>query len=127
MERAKNIFGYLTYSIIIYSLVSCLISLSLWLDMRIHSRYVCYGVFIIAFVFLKLKSIRSLKFLILMDLLFLIPLFMGKFNRIAFELRDAFYIPLSINIFKILLIIILLLGNFLMFFNFLSKQKTPAN
>ena len=62
-----------------------------------------------------------------MDLLFLIPLFMGKFNRIAFELRDAFYIPLSINIFKILLIVILLLGNFLMFYNFQSNQKTPAN
>lgn len=127
MERAKNIFGYLTYSIIIYSLVSCLISLNLWLDMRIHSRYVCYGVFIITFLFLKLKNIRSLKFLILMDLLFLIPIFMGKFNRIAFELRDAFYIPLSINIFKILLIVILLLGNFLMFYNFQSNQKTPAN
>ena len=127
MERAKNIFGYFTYSIIIYSLASCLISLSLWLDMRVHSRYVCYGVFIIAFLFLKLKNIRSLKFLILMDLLFLIPLFMGKFNRIAFELRDAFYIPLSIKIFKILLIVILLLGNFLMFYNFQSNQKTPAN
>lgn len=127
MEKVKNIFGYLTYSIIIYSLASCLISLSLWLDMRIHSRYVCYGVFIIAFLFLKLKNIRSLKFLILMDLVFLIPFFMGKFNRIAYELRDAFYIPLSINIFKIMLIIILLLGNFLMFFNFLSKQKTPTN
>ncbi len=127
MEKIKNIFGYLTYSIIIYSLASCLISLSLWLDMRIHSRYVCYGVFIIAFLFLKLKNIRSLKFLILMDLVFLIPFFMGKFNRIAYELRDAFYIPLSINIFKIMLIIILLLGNFLMFFNFLSKQKTPTN
>ena len=127
MEKVKNIFGYLTYSIIIYSIASTLISLSLWLDMRVHSRYVCYGVFIIAFLFLKLKNIRSLKFLILMDLLFLIPLFMGKFNRIAFELRDAFYIPLSIKIFKILLIVILLLGNFLMFYNFQSNQKTPAN
>ncbi len=127
MEKVKNIFGYLTYSIIIYSLASCLISLSLWMDMRIHSRYVCYGVFIIAFLFLKLKNIRSLKFLILMDLVFLIPLIMGKFNRIAFELRDAFYIPLSIKIFKILLIVILLLGNFLMFYNFQSNQKTPAN
>lgn len=115
MKIFNKIISFFTYSIIIYSIVTTAISQNIWLDMRVHSSYICYGIFLLMLILIVFKDIKCRKFLIVLDILFLFPVFMGKLNRIAYEIRDAFYLSISAKCFKFILIAIILVGNFLTF------------
>ncbi|MDD7471803.1 MAG: hypothetical protein PUK80_03315 [Firmicutes bacterium] len=121
MKSLNKIVSLFTYSIIIYSIVTTTISQSLWLDMRVHSTYICYGIFLLMLILIVSKDINDRKFLITLDILFLFPVFMGKLNRIAYEIRDAFYLVISVKYFKFILIAIILVDNFL---TFSTKEKS---
>ncbi len=124
MARIEGIFRYLIYSIVLFSTLSCLISLSIWLDMRIHSRYIVYGSFILMLLLNRFDLLKRSKSIIFADILFLFLLSIGKFNRISYELREAFKIPLTIETFKILFIAIFTIGNiFICYRRFYNSKK----
>ena len=109
------------------SVVSSLISLSVWLDMRVHSRYIYY-------VFIALVAIASLfmdranekVFLIIEFISIALILCLGKFRRIMYELREAMRINMNIDLFKNIIIIILIVINLMVFLKFIIKKKKSA-
>lgn len=120
MQKLMNFLKYIIFSISLFAVISSLLSTSLWLDMRVHSRYVVYASFLImAFVFImkRFQKLREIKFLITIDILFLFVILFGKLNRISYELRDSFSVPIGIKSFKALIIIIFSIGNILIFIN----------
>lgn len=126
MNRLTNFLKFIIYSISLSAIISSLLSLNLWLDMRVHSKYVVYVSFIFIAITFWIKSLRKFKetnFLIAMDILFLFVIIFGKFNRISYELRDAFNISMDIKHFKILLLMILTAGNIMIFYSDKDKLR----
>lgn len=126
MNRLTNFLKFIIYSISLFAIISSLLSLNLWLDMRVHSKYVVYISFIfiaITFLIKKFRKFKETNFLIAMDIFFLFVIIFGKFNRISYELRDAFKIPMEIKYFKILILMILAVGNFMIFYSEKTKSR----
>lgn len=126
MNRLTNFLKFIIYSISLSAIISSLLSLNLWLDMRVHSKYVVYVSFIfiaITFLIKKFRKFKETNFLIAMDILFLFVIIFGKFNRISYELRDAFKIPMEIKYFKILILMILAVGNIMIFYSDKDKLR----
>lgn len=126
MNRLTNFLKFIIYSISLSAIISSLLSLNLWLDMRVHSKYVVYVSFIfisITFWIKKFRKFKETNFLIAMDILFLFVIIFGKFNRISYELRDAFKIPMEIKYFKILILMILAVGNIMIFYSDKDKLR----
>ena len=126
MNRLSNFLKFIIYSISLSAIISSLLSLNLWLDMRVHSKYVVYVSFIFIAITFWIKSLRKFKetnFLIAMDILFLFVIIFGKFNRISYELRDTFKIPMEIKYFKILILMILAVGNVMIFYSDKDKLR----
>lgn len=126
MNRLTNFLKFIIYSISLSAIISSLLSLNLWLDMRVHSKYVVYISFIfiaITFLIKGLRKFKETKFLIAMDILFLFVIIFGKFNRISYELQDAFKIPMEIKYFKILILMILAVGNIMIFYSDKDKLR----
>lgn len=126
MNRLTNFLKFIIYSISLSAIISSLLSLNLWLDMRVHSKYVVYVSFIfiaITFWIKKFRKFKETNFLIAMDILFLFVIIFGKFNRISYELRDAFKIPMEIKYFKILILMILTVGNIMIFYSDKDKLR----
>lgn len=120
MQKLMNFLKYIIFSISLFAVISSLISTSIWLDMRIHENYVVYASFLImalAFIVKRFQKLKEIKFLITMDILFLIVILFGKLNRISYELRDSFAVPIGIKPFKALILIIFSIGNILIFIN----------
>lgn len=120
MQKLMDFLKYIIFSISLFAVISSLISTSIWLDMRVHESYVVYTSFLImALVFFvkRFRKLKEIKFLITMDILFLIVILFGKLNRISYELRDSFAVPIGIKPFKALIIIIFSIGNILIFIN----------
>lgn len=126
MNRLTNFLKFIIYSISLSAIISSLLSLNLRLDMRVHSKYVVYVSFTfiaITFLIKKFRKFKETKFLIAMDILFLFVIIFGKFNRISYELRDAFKIPMEIKYFKILILMILAVGNIMIFYSDKDKLR----
>lgn len=126
MNRLSNFLKFIIYSISLSAVISSLLSLNLWLDMRVHSKYVVYVSFIFIAITFWIKSLRKFKetnFLIAMDILFLSVIIFGKFSRISYELRDAFNISMDIKHFKILILMILAVGNIMIFYSDKDKLR----
>lgn len=120
MQKLMNFLKYIIFSISLFAVISSLISTSIWLDMRVHESYVVYASFLImalAFIVKRFQKLKEIKFLITMDILFLIVILFGKLNRISYELRDSFAVPIGIKPFKALILIIFSIGNILIFIN----------
>lgn len=120
MQKLMNFLKYIIFSISLFAVISSLISTSIWLDMRVHESYVVYVSFLImalAFIVKRFQKLKEIKFLITMDILFLIVILFGKLNRISYELRDSFAVPIGIKPFKALIVIIFSIGNILIFIN----------
>ena len=120
MQKLTDFLKYIIFSISFFAVISSLISTSLWLDMRVHARYVVYASFLtmaFAFIVKRFQKLKEIKFLITMDILFLIVILFGKLNRISYELRDSFAVPIGIKPFKALIVIIFSIGNILIFIN----------
>ena len=120
MQKLMNFLKYIIFSISLFAVISSLLSTSLWLDMRVHESYVVYASFLImalAFIAKRFQKLKEIKFLITMDILFLIVILFGKLNRISYELRDSFAVPIGIKPFKALIVIIFSIGNILIFIN----------
>ena len=127
MKKFFNLLLAIVVGILAASIVSSLISLSLWLDMRVHSRYIYY-------VFIALVAIASLfmdranekVFLIIEFISIALILCLGKFRRIMYELREAMRINMNIDLFKNIIIIILIVINLMVFLKFIIKKKKSA-
>lgn len=122
MKTLVKIAKYLLSSIILFTIASTLISLSVWLDMRIHARHVVYASFIIMLIFFIVKKdLKSIKTLLIGETLMLLSFAIGKFPRISYELRDAFYLPIKINKFMPILIGIIVITSLIVIVDYLKN------
>ena len=128
MKTLVKIAKYLLSSIILFTIASTLISLSVWLDMRIHARHVVYASFLIMLIFFIVKKdLKSIKTLLIGEALMLLSFAIGKFPRISYELRDAFYLPIKINKFMPILIGIIVITSLIVIVDYLKNKNTVAS
>jgi len=126
MEKLAKVSRYVLASIILYSLITSLISLSVWLDMRIHSRYVVYICFLIMVIFIIKKDFKSIKAIIIGEGLMILVFTLGKFPRVAYELREAFHLPIKINNFNILIICLIIFTSLIVYFDSYNYKNKKA-
>lgn len=117
MAKLEKLSSYLIYSLGLFSILSYLLSLNIWLDMRIHSSLLVYISFLISLLLINWEKIYTFISILFFDVMFLLILFLGKFNRVSYELREAFRIPIEINLFKIIFLGVFLLANILVFYD----------
>lgn len=123
MKRVFNLLLAIAGAILAAAFISSLISLSLWLDMRVHSRYIYYMCLAIAIVALLLGKVNEKTFLIIELISIAGILLLGKFARTIYELREAMHIDMGIDLLNQISIIALILINLMLFLKFLIKKK----
>lgn len=126
MKRVFNLLIAIAGAILAAALISSLISLSLWLDMRVHSRYIYYACLAIAIVASLLGKVNEKTFLIIELISIAVILLLGKFTRTIYELREALHIDMSIELCKTIFTIALIAINLMVFLKFLIKKKKSA-
>ena len=126
MKRVFNLLLAIAGAILAAAFISSLISLSLWLDMRVHSRYIYYVCLVIAIVVSLLGKVNEKTFLIIELISIAGILLLGKFTRAIYELREALHIDIGIELCKTISIIALIAINLLVFLKFLIKKKKSA-
>lgn len=126
MKRVFNLLLAIAGAILAAAFISSLVSLNLWLDMRVHSRYIYYVCLAIAIVALLLGKVNEKTFLII-ELISIAGIFLlGKFARTIYELREALHIDIGIDLLKRISIIALIVINLMLFLKFLIKKKKSA-
>ncbi|WP_297280719.1 hypothetical protein [uncultured Anaerococcus sp.] len=123
MSKFSKICRYILSSTILFTILTGIISLSVWLDMRVHSRYVVYASFILMLIFILAKDFKTGKTLIIGEIIMLIIFGLGKFSRVAYELREAFRLDIKIDNFKILLIVIIILTSIITYYDYYKNNK----
>lgn len=127
MKKFFNLLLAIVVGILAASIVSSLISLSVWLDMRVHSRYIYYAFIALAVITsLFMDRANEKVFLIIEFISIALILCLGKFRRIMYELREAMRINMNIDLFKNIIIIILIMINLMVFLKFIIKKKKSA-
>ena len=126
MKRVFNLLLAIAGAILAAAFISSLISLSLWLDMRVHSRYIYYVCLVIAIVVSLLGKVNEKTFLIIELISIAGILLLGKFTRAIYELREALHIDIGIDLLKQISIIALIVINLMLFLKFLIKKKKSA-
>lgn len=126
MKRVFNLLLAIAGAILAAAFISSLISLSIWLDMRVHSRYIYYACIVIALVARILGKVNEKTFLIIELISIAGILLLGKFARTIYELREALHIDMGIELFKTIFIITLIAINLMLFLKFLIKKKKSA-
>lgn len=126
MKRVFNLLLAIAGAILAAAFISSLVSLSLWLDMRVHSRYIYYACLAIALVATILGKVNEKTFLIIELISLAGILLLGKYMRIVYELREALHIDMGIDLFKQISIIVLIVINLMLFLKFLIKKKKSA-
>lgn len=104
---------YFVIGIILGLFISALISLNIWLDMRIHSYQIILASTIFSIVIFNiLKKLDEFKIFLIFEIIFLIFGFtFDKFNRYVYDFKE--FCPLDIDIYtsKIILIFIIFIVN----------------
>ena len=126
MKRVFNLLLAIAGAILAAAFISSLISLSLWLDMRVHSRYIYYACLVIAIVASLLGKVNEKTFLIIELISIAGILLLDKFMRAIYELREAMHIDIGIDLLKQISIIALIVINLMLFLKFLIKKKKSA-
>ena len=126
MKRVFNLLLAIAGAILAAAFISSLVSLSLWLDMRVHSRYIYYVCLAIALVATILGKVNEKTFLIIELISLAGILLLGKYMRTVYELREALHIDMGIDLFKQISIIVLIVINLMLFLKFLIKKKKSA-
>lgn len=126
MKRVFNLLLAIAGAILAAAFVSSLVSLSLWLDMRVHSRYIYYACIVIALVATILGKVNEKTFLIIELISIAGILILGKYMRTVYDLREALHIDMGIDLFKQISIIALIVINLMLFLKFLIKKKKSA-
>ena len=95
--------------------------------MRVHSRYIYYAFIALAVITsLFMDRANEKVFLIIEFISIALILCLGKFRRIMYELREAMRINMNIDLFKNIIIIILIMINLMVFLKFIIKKKKSA-
>ena len=126
MKRVFNLLLAIAGAVLAAAFISSLISLSLWLDMRVHSRYIYYVCLAIAILASLLGKVNEKTFLIIELISIAGILLLGKFTRTIYELREALHIDMGIDLLKQISIIALIVINLMLFLKFLIKKKKSA-
>lgn len=104
---------YFIIGIILGLFISALISLNIWLDMRIHSYQIILASTVFSIVIFNiLKKLDEFKIFLIFEIIFLIFGFtFDKFNRYLYDFKE--FCPLDIDIYtsKIILIFIIFIVN----------------
>jgi hypothetical protein len=126
LKRVFNLLLAIAGAILAAAFISSLVSLNLWLDMRVHSRYIYYVCLAIAIVASLLGKVNEKTFLIIELISIAGILLLGKFMRAIYELREVMHIDIGIDLLKQISIIALIVINLMLFLKFLIKKKKSA-
>ena len=126
MKRVFNLLLAIAGAILAAAFISSLVSLNIWLDMRVHSRYIYYVCFAIAILASLLGKVNEKTFLIIELISIAGILLLDKFMRAIYELREALHIDIGIDLLKQISIIALIVINLMLFLKFLIKKKKSA-
>lgn len=126
MKRVFNLLLAIAGAILAAAFISSLVSLNIWLDMRVHSRYIYYVCLVIAIVVSLLGKVNEKTFLIIELISIAGILLLDKFMRAIYELREALHIDIGIDLLKQISIIALIVINLMLFLKFLIKKKKSA-
>lgn len=126
MKRVFNLLLAIAGAILAAAFISSLVSLNIWLDMRVHSRYIYYVCLAIAILASLLGKVNEKTFLIIELISIAEILLLDKFMRAIYELREALHIDIGIDLFKQISIIALIVINLMLFLKFLIKKKKSA-
>lgn len=126
MKRVFNLLLAIAGAILAAAFISSLVSLNLWLDMRVHSRYIYYVCLAIAILASLLGKVNEKTFLIIELISIAGILLLDKFMRAIYELREALHIDIGIDLLKQISIIALIVINLMLFLKFLIKKKKSA-
>lgn len=126
MKRVFNLLLAIAGAILAAAFISSLVSLNIWLDMRVHSRYIYYVCLAIAILASLLGKVNEKTFLIIELISIAGILLLDKFMRAIYELREALHIDMGIDLFKQISIIVLIVINLMLFLKFLIKKKKSA-
>lgn len=126
MKILSKVSKYILASIILFSITTSLISISVWLDMRIHARHIVYASFIVVLVFMIRRNFKSLKPILIGEVIMVLVFILGKFPRVSYELRDAFYLPIQIDNFKVILIITIIVTSLIVYYDYYKNNKSLA-
>lgn len=126
MKRVFNLLLAIAGAILAAAFISSLVSLNIWLDMRVHSRYIYYVCLAIAILASLLGKVNEKTFLIIELISIAGILLLDKFMRAIYELREALHIDIGIDLFNQISIIVLIVINLMLFLKFLIKKKKSA-
>lgn len=126
MKRVFNLLLAIAGAILAAAFISSLVSLNIWLDMRVHSRYIYYVCLAIAILASLLGKVNEKTFLIIELISIAGILLLDKFMRAIYELREALHIDIGIDLLKQISIIALIVINLMLFLKFLIKKKKSA-
>lgn len=126
MKRVFNLLLAIAGAILAAAFISSLVSLNIWLDMRVHSRYIYYVCLAIAILASLLGKVNEKTFLIIELISIAGILVLGKYMRTIYELREALHIDIGIDLLKQISIIVLIVINLMLFLKFLIKKKKSA-
>lgn len=127
MNKLFNLLLAVFIGIFVSSIISTLISFNIWLDMRIHLRYVYYISIALALCLYKMgKIINARSFLIFEFISILILVFFDKYIRIIYELRESFGMRININVFSHIYVLSLIFVNLILFLKLIFKKEKKS-
>lgn len=94
--------------------------------MRVHSRHIYYLCIALAIIASLFGKVNEKTFLIVELLSVLSILLLDKFMRTIYEIREALYIDINIELFKNIFMIALILINIMVFLKIVKMKKKSA-
>lgn len=117
-------YNYIVIGLILGLFLSTLISLDVWLDMRIHSyKVILYSIIFVELILNLYKKINIFKLFIILEILFLdYIIIFKKFQRCIFDLKEFVIIKLSFFEVELLFLFIILSSNIIFFIKKLQNE-----
>ncbi len=122
--RALRALYYAFCALLLGLSAALLVSLSVWLEMRVHNRYIVAGFVVVGLIFGLFQKRASLAALVLsQSLLFLVTLWLGKQELLFYLIKESYLEILTLAQVKYLFLGILTFLNIFFLFKFSSKSK----
>ncbi|SFE17280.1 hypothetical protein [Peptostreptococcus sp. D1] len=123
LEKARGILFYLVCGFFLGILVDYLITLSVWLEMRVHLNQIVV-VFsllggVIGFFY---RKIRYAVFFLIEILTLIVAMLLGKVELFFYYVKEIFYLEIGVENIKLPTLLILLSINALFFVSYIASK-----
>ncbi|MDY6231080.1 hypothetical protein [Peptostreptococcus porci] len=124
LEKIGRILFYLVCGFFLGILVDYLVTLSVWLEMRVHLNQIVVAFSLIGGVVgFFYKKIRYAVFFIIEILTLIVAMLLGKVGLFFYYIKDIFYLETGVENIKIPTLLILFIINALFFVFYLVSKR----